>query len=362
MMVAPAYLSATPTNDPDQIATKQKIRELEQRLLEQEKLLREGSGERPSWWGRVRVGGVVAVDMVGHEPFQGESTSDFLVSTAALGMGASVNEQVDAEIAFLYEEDETDLELDVAVVRYRFHDQPWSVKAGQFYLPFGSYESNLISKPLTLLMAEMRETALMLSYEAESVSANVFAFNGDINVDGEDRIDTWGANLNYTYASQPYSFVAHASYTNNMADSGGLQDAVSSPALDDASAGMVLGLGMHAEPYHFVAEYVQTLDAFAPDILAFDGKGAEPSVWNLELGYAFVVAEQQSMVVLGCQETGDALALEMPETRLSVAWNFYLKETSTLSFEWMGDEDYSASVGGTGEGAQTFKVRLAVEF
>ena len=47
----------------------------------------------------------------------------------------------------MYEEDDTDLEVDVATITIADPDGPWFVTGGQQYLPFGAFETNMVSGP-----------------------------------------------------------------------------------------------------------------------------------------------------------------------------------------------------------------------
>jgi|TARA_B110000238_G_C16076865_1_gene417550 hypothetical protein len=67
-----------------------------------------------------------------------------------VGIAAEVNDWVTSEIILLYDEDETDLEMDVATVTITNPNGAGYLSGGQMYVPFGVFESNLISDPLTL--------------------------------------------------------------------------------------------------------------------------------------------------------------------------------------------------------------------
>ena len=63
------------------------------------------------------------------------------------------------------------------------------------------------------------------------------------------------------------------------------------------------------------------------------------------------------------QETDEAVALELPEERLSAAISVEVMDNTTLSLEWAHDDDDSTADGGTGaSGGDTVTGQLAVEF
>jgi len=58
------------------------------------------------------------------------------ISQATANVNAQVNEQISASIGLLYEQDETDLEVDIAILTFEPVNSNWSVSTGQLYVPF----------------------------------------------------------------------------------------------------------------------------------------------------------------------------------------------------------------------------------
>jgi len=58
---------------------------------------------------------------------------------------------------------------------------PIYLTAGRMYIPFGNFESNMISDPITLTMSETREEAFQLGVELENgLHGSAYLFNGKI--------------------------------------------------------------------------------------------------------------------------------------------------------------------------------------
>jgi len=72
---------------------------------------------------------------------------------------------------------------------------PLYITAGQIYVPFGAYETNMVSEPLTLELGETRETSLQVGFVKGDFAGSVYAFNGDNEKNGDSKIKSWGANL-----------------------------------------------------------------------------------------------------------------------------------------------------------------------
>jgi hypothetical protein len=348
----------------------------------------EAAGGAVDWTQRVEVSGLVEVEASQADPFLGETTSDLVVATAELGVAARINDWAEAVVTLLYEEDETDLEVDVAAIGLAPPDSPWRLDAGQFYVPFGVFDTNMISDPLTLEIAETRETALRLGFEHNGFAASAYLFNGTNRRGGDDRLDNWGAELGYAVEGDDAGFAAGAGYINDIGDSDALQEALTTHRVADQVPGWTANGALEVGPFTAIGEYVAALDRFdrggyritdfalapgetppftmdwtrVPAELAFDRRGAEPKAWNVELGYGFRVAGREAVAAIGYQGTGEAVALELPERRWLAALSVEVVEDTALSLEWAHDRDYDRRDGGTGKSADSLTAQVAVEF
>jgi hypothetical protein len=338
--------------------TERRIKYMEQRLQDQEKVLREQGHPTFVW------GGVLEVEAAYSDPYVGDSTSDVVLATAELGVGAQINAWVSGEITLLYEEDDTDLEVDVATVTVAPPEGAWSVTAGQLYVPFGSFETNLVSDPLTLEIGETRESAVQASIESSGLAGTFYVFNGSNKKDAgaDDLVDNWGAALGYGHEADGFSLSAGLGYINDIGDSDAIQDSLTSNSVQDHVPGWTAGAMIETGPFVVIGEYVAATEAFQATELDFNGRGAEPKAWNIEAGYNFELAGKGATFAVGYQGTDEALALELPEERILAALSVDVLDNTTLSFEVANDKDYYVADGGTGESANTATAQLAVAF
>ncbi|MBK1647199.1 LbtU family siderophore porin [Rhabdochromatium marinum] len=342
------------------------------------------SGLGGGWFQNIEIGGVIEVEASYIDPYEGDSTSDLVLATFELGLASQVNDWVGIEASLLYEDDDTDLEVDLAFITIHNPDvSPVFFTAGQFYVPFGVYETNLVSDPLTLEIGESREVAAQLGFLYEGFNGSVYAFNGDNDINGDDRIESWGVNLGYAMDTDRYSLTVGAGYINDLGDSDTLQDSVADNRSDayqalvdgedpraswfstdpsERTGGWTANMGVGVGDFSFIAEYLSASDRFDVDSLAYRDKGAEPSAWNLEIGYNFPVFGRDSVAALAYQGTEEAVALELPETSWLIGWSVEVFDRTALSFEYRHDSDYSRRNGGTGEDASAVVAQLAVEF
>ena len=382
-LVAGSNAGATPFDD-ELAAIKARLAALEQQVAEQNHLIQEKDRQiealtsNPSihehmggkhWIDRVQISGLIEVEAGYNAPDSGNSSSDIVVSTVELGVAAQISEWVAGEITLLYEDPDTDLEIDVATITIADPDAPWFLNLGQQYIPFGTYETNMVSDPLTLEIGEVREVAVLAGFASEGFLGGVYLFNGDLAEGGDDDIDAYGAFAGYSREDENSAFGMHVSYISDIGDSNGLQDVVQEnlniAAVDyDAQVpGVAVDVRFTTGPFTVIAGYVTATDAFKPSELGFGTGGAQPSAFNIEAGYGFTAAGKEATVAVGFQQTCESAALGLPEQRVLAALTVALMERARLAFEWAHDDDYSAADGGTGaNGGDTATMQLAVEF
>ena len=133
-------------------------------------------------------------------------------SSSAIGLEAQVHDWVGGRISLLYEEDDTPLEVDEAYINIAPPSGPWHIKGGQYYVPFGVFDSGMISDPLTLEIGETRETAVEVGFNAKGFSGAVYVFNGTNKQDGDNIIDNFGAALGYEKEGKGAGFAVNVGY------------------------------------------------------------------------------------------------------------------------------------------------------
>ena len=308
----------------------------------------------------VQMHGVVEVEYGYSEDYAKVDSSDIVLATVELALETSVNDNVDIQVSLLHEEDDTPLEVDVGIINLHDEGSPLSVSLGQMYVPFGAFESNMVSDPLTLEIGEARESAILLNYESSGLSAGMFVFNGDIEEGAdEDKVTQFGLSLGY----ESDGFTAGVDYITAISDSDAIQDHLGAPT---TVVNQVAGLSAHAsfsmEAFSVIFEYVGAMDSFDVSEIAFNGQGAEPSAMNLEFSRSLSIAGRDGTIALAYQATDEALDLGLPETRVMIAYSTEIYASTSLGIEYFQDSDYSTTDGGTDETSTTFTVQLATGF
>ena len=363
----------------------QRIEYLEERVASQDQVIVEKdrqisalSGMEDGWFNRIEIGGAIELEVVSERPYEGESTSSADLGTAELSIGAAINESVSGGIVI--EHDDDDIVLAEAVLTYAPEGSGFSVTGGSQGLPFGVYDTNLVSDPLTMDLGDTGQVSVVIGGEAEQFNWSAFAFKGDHQVNGDDRIEGFGAAAGYAVEGDGAGFGVNLSWISDIADADGFDDARDEAGLD-AYADHVAGMGASAQlslgDATLLGEYVTALDQFGmvevddPNNegqtievlgLPFGDTGAEPSAWMFELAYGFALGDRDATFAVGYQTSDEAQALGLPESRVLGALSVDVMENVGLALEWKRDEDYGTQHGGTGEDATTITSVLSAEF
>lgn len=337
-------------------------------IVEKERVISRLEGREDAWFDNLEITGAVEIEASRSDPSEGDSTSDVAVATAAIGIGAQIDDWVSAEISLLHEEDDTDLEVDTASMTAGPSEGAWSVTAGQVYLPFGTFESNMISDPLTLEIGETRETAVQFDVSANGFSGSAFLFNGANDEGGKEEIDGFGVAAGYAMEGDERGFALNLGYVNDVGDSDGLEGVIGENLGEEGvyasrvpgwTGSVILRFGAVS----LIGEYLSAMDGFQPGEISFgEGRGAEPSAWGVEAGYGFSLGGKDATFALAAQGTDQAFSLELPESRYLASLSVDLADGVGGALEWARDEDYDTTVGGAGSEADTVTAQVAVEF
>lgn len=342
-----------------------RIRQLEERVSAQDKVIAEKDKQISrltggnKWFEAVEIGGEIDLRGIVTSPPEGANETDLVVDTLELGIGARVNDWVKGEVALLYEQGES-LDVDTATVTIGPPEGAWSLMGGQLYLPFGAFETNLISDPLTLDIGETRQTALQFDLTTGALSWSAFIFKGDSPEGDENRIQGAGGAVGFSFEKENFEFGLNVSYINDLGDSDGLQDVIETSI--DRARGLSASAMLKIGSITILGEYLGAMDEFHAAEVAFGDYGAKPSAWMVEAAYGFELAGKEATLAASHQTTNEALALELPKKRVLVGLSAEVMEGLSLGVEWARDTDYSIKDGGTGENSDTFTLQLAAEF
>ncbi len=304
----------------------------------------------------VTLSGLVEVEAFNASDFEDKDSSDITLATMQLGLDVQANDWISGHILFLYEEDLTEpMDVDEASITLGGTDEtPAFLSVGKMYLPFGVFDSNMISDPLTLEIAETNQSALQVGYKKDSLYGSVYAFNCDTQEEGDDQIECFGANIGTNHESDSMTLALEAGYISNLADSDALD---SDTGVVDYSGGYVLSANVGLGDFNIIGEYVSALD----DIEYIGGSAFEPSAYTVEAAYNFKIKDMDSVFAISYQSTDEMVGV-LPETRMlgTIGTNF--TENLSAGLEIAFDEDYGIEDGGSDKDAQTITAQVALSF
>ena len=154
-----------------------------------------------------------------------------------------------------------------------------------------------------------------------------------------------------------------ASYISNIADSDGLTDTIHSnvEAVGNSVGGISAYFHIGYRKFFFDGEYMTALDAFRrAELPMANGRGARPSVWNIETGYNWNWGRDLEMAFkyAGSNETE---ALGLPRKQFGFGLNQEITRNITASFALLRDRYHAGDINGRDEG-HTVLGQIAVKF
>lgn len=320
--------------------------------------------EDGSWFERIEISGLIEIEAMHQsidfsDPAQtDEDESDIDLATVEVAMDAGISDHVDGHVLFKYEED--DLFVDEGFITLSGKEKyPVYLKAGRQYLPFGYYDSHFVTDPLTLVLGETNDGAVVVGsrFAGDTVEVSAGLFNGAVNENGDDDVvDSLVAAVSF----QPFeSIMMGVSYTSNLISSDGFSEAVvtgSGTVTDMVGGWSAFVTASFLERFTFIAEYAAALDHFkAGEIYdAADTQDRKPAAWNLELGVSVL---DNLDLAIGYGGSDDGGADFLPEKQYGAVANWGIFDNTNLALEFLRAEFEDNTVE-----TDTVTLQLAIEF
>lgn len=315
-------------------------------------------------------------------------------SNIELGLEANLSPWAKAKFLMVYEvndKDRYELNWNDALVTFGNSEvSPFSLSLGRTTVPFGAFETMMITDPYTLDMGETIVGTVMLNYEAENgLFAKAYAFNKRINDRRDNSLNNGGFQIGYNKETEERSINAGLGWMANIGGTNGIRDTLrDSGGFNEDGVGPfalgggrmrhdVPGIALHLVakqgPITLIGEYIGATQGFdTTNELGFGSHGAKPAALNLEAGYTWDsgLLGKETTLAVGYQKTWEALDLGLPEERVALGLSVGVYKHTTLKLEWANDRAYGSSkVGnatlgntGTGDSMDTWTAQLAFEF
>ena len=332
--------------------------------------------EERAGWSWLEIGGHVDLDSVFTRPEHEDGYTNIGVSEIGLALAAAINDWTTLEAGFLYEhthlgEREAAVGgeaafLETATLGFASADGPWSFTVGRQFLPFGVFDTRMISDPLTLEVGETNEIAWNLGWGSGAFQAALFGFGGDDGPGSGGGLAGYGGAVSFSSEREESAVALNLALTSDFGYADNVLSVLADAASGRQSAGRVTGLSAHGSWRYgavtITGEYVGALESYAAGEMQFAGRGAKPASWMLEAACEFVAGGMDATVAAGYQSTREAIALELPARRLLAVASVALWEPITLGVEWARDSAYPAERGGSGETTTTITVQFSYAF
>lgn len=314
----------------------------------------------------LKISGAIEVEINSGDNHTAANGSDIALATIEIGIDAKINNNVSAHILMLHEDDDTEEHvIDEGTISIAMGSM--FLNAGRMYVPFGNFESNMISDPLTLELAETQEAAVEFGYESNGLRASFYAFNGEADQVGVDNdvVDDFGISIAYSMKTGSTNLDFGFDFINNMAETDTLQAAVlGAPTVDEHTAGMALHATINMDAFTIILEHISTSDDFNTADLDFNGAVASPSASNIEVAYTTNIAGREMTIALAHQSTSDMDTgfIGLPESRNMISVSTTVADDVGFKVEYTDASDYETTDGGSGESGGMLTAQLAVEF
>ena len=311
----------------------QRIKYLEDRVASQDQMIVEKEGEiaglADGWFNSVSVGGAIELELVAESPAEGDGSTSAGVGKAELGVAAAINDEWGGEI--IVKHDDGTIVLDEAFLTFE-SGGGISASAGEQGVPFGVYDTNLVSDPLTKDFGDTGGVSLVLGGEAGQLNWNLFALQPEEGQFAENH----GIAVGFAMEGDGGEFGLDVSWINGLANAMDVQGAA-------VSARGSFG------PASALVEYVTALEAPEGE--------ATPTAWSAEAAYGFEMMGRDATFAIGAGGTDDGEAAELAEARLRAGVSVDVWDGVGIGIEWSQTDEYDPA-----DSADAIIVLLAAEF
>ncbi|MEB4591574.1 LbtU family siderophore porin [Candidatus Thiothrix sp. Deng01] len=292
---------------------------------------------------------------------RGDSGNEYgtALATGALGATIKPNDKFDITTTMLYEEDlhgvATPMGTDEAFVAWHaLPDAKLDIHAGRQYLPFGSFDTAMVSDPLTLELGETRlNRVLKASTQNGAIHAAGYVFAGEATEPGSDDQQGTGFGLRADYATEQMS--AGVDYLSNLAESDGLDG-------KNNSVDKIPAISLHGSAqlgrFKLIGEHLTAIKSFQPgDVLDEDGNSltvaAKPSATHLEANYDL---HNDRTVALAWNQTKEAEEIGLAKEYYGATYRQPIYKGISGALELIQSKQY------TGEQDKALTAQIAYEF
>jgi len=347
---------------------------------------------RPKEGTLLELSGEVEGQMWSQRGYGGHNANDINLTDAELDFQALMNPWITAFGNFVYDDSppesgartfNSNVIVDNAFLTLgNLNITKWRATIGQVYIPFGSYDSFLLSDPIDKTLFRTKGRPIQIAYGVPGTpgfSGSTYVFRGDTRTgdiipdpnmnygvdpdrDRNDHINQWGLDGNYDFDIGKLHADFGASYINNVADADGMQataygsdgfegfgESHGDQVLKHRVPGADVRGQLSISQVSLIGEYTTSLQDFNQGNLTYNDHGAKPSAYHVEGVYSFnVLHNKPATFALGYDHSYEALGLNVPEQRIAATINIAFWRNTLASLELRHDINYDSDDTATG--------------
>jgi hypothetical protein len=213
------------------------------------------------------------------------------------------------------------------------------------------------------LLGETREKAALLGLEHQGFAVSGYVFSGDVSKHGDSRqIESYGFDAHYACDNEAgFDVLAGASYISNITESDGLEEFLDE--VEDYVPGVDVYLHLGFSGFFIDGEYMAATDDFQPAEISTGAggtQGAQPEVWNVEVGYIFDWGRNLE-IAFKYAGSDEADQVGFPEERYGICLNQEIFEPVIVSLAYLNDNYHNTDVDGR-DSRDVVYGQISVEF
>jgi hypothetical protein len=261
-----------------------------------------------------------------------------------------------------------------------FNKEPYYLRAGEQFLPFGHYHRYPITQTLTQVLTQTDLPAIQLGLISKKgfyAAAYIASGENKLGDSRSTKLSDYGFTAGYQNYHHAVGFDFGFGYLRNMADVDSIRDVVQKNKGYTRSVGGLSVYGdLFAGPFGFSARYVTALRRFAAADYQYTHnsvtKGAKPSAASLSTDYNFKTFGHNSRITLGYQWTHEAHntatiiepdnVTAMPKSRWLIGYGMNIVRNVALGLQFYQDQDYGTQYGGTNKKNNVVTARVSFLF
>ena len=241
----------------------------------------------------------------------------------------------------------TNLYLDrIFVTVGNLNQLPFYLTIGRRYIPFGQYNSYMITGSLTQSIGKIEAGSLLIGYQYPESNTNYTAI---YIIKGVKKLFWDSSQSNIAGLTTGYIFNNKFSTVDLGFDY--IQSLTAAQGFINITDDKIPGIDWHAKieinKITLLAEYTKALKRFNSSNLSYYNYGARPAATNFELGYHFSTGSKKSVIAIGFGKTYESASLGLPEEKISATYNISLYSHVILGVQYSHNINYPLSTTNT---------------